>query len=188
VFEPLKTDRLIIRNWSEQDRDLFHEINSDDAVMGFFPFRRNRQQADELMDQLRHGIDQNGFGFSALELAKTGECIGFCGLHLCSGISSIPAGTIEIGWRLAVRYQGNGYVTEAARRWLSYGFEKLQLEEIVSFAVAENKPSIAVMQRLAMTARPERDFDYEGFPEAHAHLKHHVFFSITRREWLETGK
>ena len=44
----LTTERLIIRNWREKDRDLFHEINSDPEVMEFFPKRRNRAESDEL--------------------------------------------------------------------------------------------------------------------------------------------
>jgi RimJ/RimL family protein N-acetyltransferase len=187
MFDPLKTERLIIRNWRDGDRDLFFEINSDDEVMAFFPFRRDRAQADELMDRLASGIEHNGFGFAALELADTGACIGFCGLHRCSGISSMAEGTIEIGWRLAVRYQGNGYVTEAARRWLKYGFEKLHLDEIVSFAVAGNKPSIAVMQRLAMNPRPERDFDLQDIPDTHAHLRRHLVYTISRQDWKQAG-
>ena len=78
-MKPLHTPRLIIRNWEERDRPLFHRINSDDTVMEFFPFRRTREQADAVMDQLRAAIDANGYGFAALEIAETGEAIGFAG-------------------------------------------------------------------------------------------------------------
>ena len=30
-MKPLHTPRLVIRNWEERDRDLFHRINSDDG-------------------------------------------------------------------------------------------------------------------------------------------------------------
>ena len=76
MFDPLLTDRLIIRRWQESDRELFHEINSDEDVMAFFPFRRTRQQSDELMDILNNLIDKNGFSFSAVELKSTGQCVG----------------------------------------------------------------------------------------------------------------
>ena len=76
----LHTPRLIIRNWEERDRALFHRIKSDDVVMEFYPFRRTREQADAVMDQLQAAIDTNGYGFTALELAETGETIGFAGL------------------------------------------------------------------------------------------------------------
>ncbi|MGO4836699.1 GNAT family N-acetyltransferase, partial [Rhizobiaceae sp. 2RAB30] len=47
---PLQTNRLILRNWEERDRALFHRINSEEQVMEFFPFRRDRAQSDSLFD------------------------------------------------------------------------------------------------------------------------------------------
>ncbi|MEQ9017473.1 MAG: GNAT family N-acetyltransferase, partial [Nitratireductor sp.] len=75
----LETPRLVIRNWQDRDRELFFRINSDDRVMAFFPFRRDRAQAERLFDMLRDGIAGNGYGFAALELRATGAPIGFAG-------------------------------------------------------------------------------------------------------------
>lgn len=80
------------------------------------------------------------------------ECIGFIGLLDTDHLPFLPAGTVEIGWRLAPEFWGHGYVTEAAEAWLAYGFETLGLEEIVSFAVKDNSRSTAVMERLGMVA------------------------------------
>ena len=91
----LETDRLILRNWRETDRELFHEINSDEQVMQFFPMRRNRYQSDQMMDHVRDGISRNGFGFTPVELKKTGECLGFCGIHYCGEELNLPAGTVR---------------------------------------------------------------------------------------------
>lgn len=76
----LETDRLIIRNWREPDRDLFFEINSDETVMKFFPFRRDRASADAFFDHLKTLIAETGLGFYALESKATGETIGFAAL------------------------------------------------------------------------------------------------------------
>ena len=51
-MKPMRTERLILRNWEDRDRDLFHRINSDERVMRFFPFRRDRAQSDEFLDRL----------------------------------------------------------------------------------------------------------------------------------------
>jgi len=75
-----------------------------------------------------------------------------------------------------------GFATEAAHALLSYGFDILKLDEIVSFAVQNNLPSIAVMQRIGMTAEPERNFDHPRVPDSMPHLKRHVFFRITNPE------
>ncbi|WP_274424569.1 GNAT family N-acetyltransferase [Chelativorans sp. YIM 93263] len=179
----ITTERLIIRNWTDADRELFHRINSDSQVMEFYPFRRDREESDRMLDRLRSGIAERGFGFSALEIRDSETCIGFAGLHEVTGVPSLPAGTIEIGWRLVPEYWGKGYVSEAARAWLAFGFETLGLEEIVSFAVWNNTRSTAVMERIGMTAAPERDFDHPTVPDTHPHLKRHVLYRIAREEW-----
>lgn len=42
---------------------------------------------------------------------------------------------VEIAWRLARKYWGFGYATEAARLAMDYGFRTVRLEEIVSFTL-----------------------------------------------------
>ena len=182
-MKPLPTDRLILRNWREGDRELFQLINSDDRVMEFFPFRRTREQSDELMDILAAGIEKNDFGFAVIEIAETGETAGFAGLHLCDGIPGLEPGDVEIGRRLAPQFWGKGIVTEAAHRWLDYGFNDLGLKRIVSFAVEGNDRSTAVMERIGMTRRPDMDFDHPKVPETHPHLRRHVFYELTASNW-----
>jgi RimJ/RimL family protein N-acetyltransferase len=180
---PLRTERLILRSWEDRDRDLFHRINSDDRVMEFFPFRRDRAQADAVMDQMRADIAADGYGWTAAEIAATGECIGFVGLHDTEMEPLLPAGTMEIGWRLAPEFWGKGYVTEAARAWLAFAFEQLGHNEIVSFAVRNNFRSTAVMERLGMRRDPSGDFDHPEIPDTHPELKRFALYRLRRKKW-----
>ncbi|MEC9343302.1 MAG: GNAT family N-acetyltransferase [Pseudomonadota bacterium] len=185
TFRPIETERLVIRNWREEDRDLFHAINSDDRVMEYFPFRRDRAAADRVMDLLASAIERDGHGFTALERRDTGECIGFAGLARASlEGAGFPQDMIEIGWRLHHPWWGLGFAGEAAHAWLQQGFGELGLDEIVSFAVHDNDRSTAVMRRIGMRRDPARDFDHAGVPETHPHLRRHVFYALTREEWL----
>lgn len=187
-MNPIRTERLILRNWEERDRDLFHRINSDEQVMRFFASRRDRAQSDELMDMLRAGIAERGYGFSAAEIEATGECIGFVGIHPVGIETAIPPGSIEIGWRLAPEYWGFGYVTEAALAMLALGFETFDLREIISFAVWNNHRSIAVMHRIGMVADPASDFHHPRVPDTHPELKPHVMYRLTRERWRAAPK
>lgn len=183
---PLQTKRLILRNWEERDRALFHRINSEEQVMEFFPFRRDRAQSDSLFDSLRDGIVERGFGFAAAQIAATGKCIGFVGLYPAEYLEPfLPKDTIEIGWRLAPEYWGQGYVTEAAETHLAHGFGPLGFDEIVSFAVANNSRSTAVMERLGMRRDAAGDFDHPRVPDTHPHLKRHVLYRLTRADWQD---
>lgn len=180
----LETTRLRIRNWLETDRPLFAEINADPKVMEFFPRQRSRQEADALMDEAQRRISETGLGFFALALRDTDEPIGFLGLARTDLEPFLPDGTVEIGWRLAVRFWRQGYVTEASEAMLRQGFEKHGLAEIVSFAVENNKRSTAVMQRLGMRRDPARDFVHPRVPDTAPQLQQHVLYAISRDEWL----
>jgi RimJ/RimL family protein N-acetyltransferase len=177
------TDRLLLRNWTDADRPLFHEINSDPEVMEFFAFRRDRAEADSMLDSIRNAIATAGLGFYAMALKETDEPIGFCGLWRPELEPFLPAGTIEIGWRLAKRHWGKGYVTEAGEASLRHGFTQFNPSEIVSFAVADNHRSTNVMRRLGLHHDPDRDFDHPRIPDTHPHLKRHVLYAISRQQW-----
>ncbi|CCV07707.1 putative acetyltransferase [Mesorhizobium metallidurans STM 2683] len=187
-MRPIRTERLILRNWAERDRDLFHRINSNERVMEFFPFRRDRAAADAKMDEFQDAVDRDGYGWSAVEIAASGECIGFVGLNLAEIEPIAPAGTIEIGWRLAPEFWGRGYVKEAAEAWLAYGFVTLGLTEIVSFAVWNNLRSTAVMERLGMGRDFSGDFDNSRVPDTHPQLKRHVLYRLTAEDWRKSRR
>lgn len=179
----IETARLRLRGWREGDRDLFHEINADRKVMEYFPFRRTRAESDALFDRLRAMMLEDGLGFHAVALKDSDEAMGFCGLAKAGIEPVLPVGTVEIGWRLATRFWGNGYITEAASALLAHGFDTLQLPEIVSFAVAANRRSVAVMQRIGLRRDPTRDFDHPRVPDDRPDLKRHVMYALTMREW-----
>jgi RimJ/RimL family protein N-acetyltransferase len=178
---PIGTDRLILRQWRDEDRQPFFEMNADPEVMRFFKRTRSRAEADALFDRIRGEIDRDGYGFWAVELREIGKVIGFAGLRdIHFDAPFTPA--VEIGWRLLTPYWGKGYATEAARASLACGFEKVKLAEIVSFAVRENWPSRRVMERIGMRRQAQYDFDdpdaSPGSPLARC-----AFYRLTAADW-----
>jgi len=178
----LETERLIIRNWQITDRDLFYQINSDDRVMEYFTIRRTREQSNKMMDDLKQGISKNGYGFTAIALKQNNQPVGFCGLADASDEDPMFDGHFQIGWRLAPQFWGNGYATESARALLRFGFEKLNTNEILAFAVVGHNRSFAVMERIGMSHDPSRDFIHPQVPETHPHLRKHLTYSIKINE------
>lgn len=180
----LETGRLIIRPWRDDDRPVFATLNADPAVMAFFTFTRTWAEADAVMDKLNDHIDRHGFGFWALESKESGETIGFTGLQNINFEARFcPA--VEIGWRLLRPHWGKGYATEAAEASLTFAFERLGLEEIVSFAVESNTRSRAVMERIGMVRDPEFDFDHPLIDPEHPFARH-AFYRIRRADWQRT--
>ncbi|HEV7433889.1 MAG TPA: GNAT family N-acetyltransferase [Pseudorhizobium sp.] len=173
----LETERLLVRSWIESDRDLFREINADSKVMEFFPFRRSHDEADALLERINGSIQETGLGFYALEVKDTGEPIGFCGLSLANMPEIFPTETVEIGWRLATRFWGHGYVTEAGRALLDLAFREKAVPAVLAFAVEENHRSTAVMERIGMRRCRDMDFIHPRVPNTHTHLKRHVVYA-----------
>jgi RimJ/RimL family protein N-acetyltransferase len=178
---PLRSQRLILRNWTDSDRPLFHRINSHDEIMRFFPMRRDRAQSDAMMDLLSQAIERDGFGWTAAQRIDTGDCIGFVGLSIAEIAGILDPGAMEIGWRLVPEAWGKGYATEAAERLAAFAFDELGRDRIYSFAVLENRPSIAVMERLGMTQLA--DFDHPRVPDSHPHLRRHALYELTANAW-----
>jgi len=180
----LTTDRLLLRQWRDSDRDLFAAMNADPAVMEHFPALQTSEQSDSLIDRTSPGIEGRGWGLWALEVRDTGEFIGFTGLSVPSFEAHFtPA--VEVGWRLTKRAWGNGYATEAARAALAHGFGPAGLDEIVSFTATTNLPSQRVMQRIGMTHDEADDFDHVRLPAGHR-LQRHVLYRIDRAQWEST--
>lgn len=180
----IETPRLILRNWRDSDRAFFHEINSDPVVMEFFPALRSREESDALMDRVVAMINDDSFGFYALQDKNTGDAIGFTGLMRTDIEPFVPKGVLEIGWRLPQRHWGKGYVTEAAHACLDYAFNQREQEKVVSFAVHNNHRSSAVMERIGMVHHAENDFDHPKVPDSHPQLKRHVLYTLSKDQWL----
>ena len=88
--------------------------------------------------------------------------------------ASSPRSRPQSRWdgRLARPYWGHGYATEGARAALAFGFDELDLEEIVSFTSAINERSRKVTERLGMWRDPRRRL---CIPSSHLALSGRTF-------------
>jgi RimJ/RimL family protein N-acetyltransferase len=176
----LTTERLILRRWREADRETFARMNADRRVMEFFPDPLSREESDLLMGRIEAHFEQHGFGLYAVELRRNHLFIGYVGLAVPTFQAAFTP-CVEIGWRLAADYWGEGLATEGARRMVRYAFEDLRLDALVSFTVPGNTRSRRVMTKLGMTHDPAEDFDHPNLPEGHA-LRRHVLYRLRRAE------
>jgi RimJ/RimL family protein N-acetyltransferase len=173
----IETARLGLRNWQEEDVPLFAKMNADPRVMEFFPSLLTATETAEMIQRIQTHIKTNGFGFWAVELKDSNEFIGFTGLAIPRFQAAFTP-CVEIGWRLAAEYWNKGYAQEAANACFDYGFDQLQLPEIVAFTTVANKRSIYVMERTGM--KYQMEFDHPSVDEAGG-LRRHVLY-VKRNE------
>ncbi len=182
----ITTERLLLRQWQEEDLEPFARLNADPKVMEFFPKVKTREESASLLKNLATHIEKHGWGFWAASLLQTGEFIGLMGLEQVSFQAAFtPA--VEIGWRLAFEHWGKGYATEGAKAILRYGFEKLHLKEIVSTSVQNNTRSRSVMGKIGLRYDPQDDFDHPKLPTEDP-KRRHVLYRLKINEWQNASR
>ena len=114
-------------------------------------------------------------------MSATGTFAGFIGL-LRAEFHARFTPAVEIGWRLAPEFRGQGLAPEEARAALASGFGQLGLSEIMSFTALANAPSIRVMEKIGMRRDPQYDFDHSALSDDDT-LRAHVLYRITSQEF-----
>jgi RimJ/RimL family protein N-acetyltransferase len=154
----IETQRLILREWREEDIEPLHSMSNDPRVMATLGPLMSHEDSLALIDRLVERQKDFGFTFWALELADNEAFIGFCGLV------------------------GGG---EAAVATLNWGFSSLKENEIWAVTSSGNARSWGLMERLGMIRHPDLDFEHPGVPDG-SPLKSHITYSIRSDEWLKT--
>jgi RimJ/RimL family protein N-acetyltransferase len=181
----IRTPRLRVRAWREDDFEPFAAMNADPRVMEFYPAVLSRAESRVRFDRGRARMAERGYGFWPVEVIGGAPFAGMVGL----ADPDFPAHfqpAVEIGWRLAAAHWDRGYATEAARAVLAHGFERLGLREIVSFTTTENVRSRHVMEKLGMRRLPGEDFLHPLIPEGHP-LRPHVLYRLARADFPTAG-
>lgn len=181
----LRTERLVLRRWREDDLEPFAALNADPRVMEHFPAPLSRAESDAMVERIEAHFEEHGWGLWAAEVIASGAFIGFIGLWTPRFDAHFtPA--VEVGWRLAHEHWGHGYAPEGARAAITHGFECLGLQEIVSMTSVGNDRSRRVMEKLGLTHDPADDFDHPSMPPGHR-LERHVLYRLRRDAWAGGG-
>jgi RimJ/RimL family protein N-acetyltransferase len=178
----VKTSRLVLRGWTDDDREPFASLNCDPEVTRYLGPAMSRTESDALVDRMMAEWQAEGHGLWAVVPLEGGECIGFVGLHVAAFEAAFTP-CVEVGWRLARSAWGRGYAPEAASAAALYGFDKCGLDEIVSFTAETNTKSRRVMEKLGMTHDPTEDFDHPNVGEDDP-LRRHVLYRLRREHFV----
>jgi len=179
----LETERLICRPWRTEDLDPFSALCADPEVMRYFPSTLTRLETHALMDRAMAKQEKDGFCFAPVVTRTENEFLGFVGLSIPSYPTPLPFDPcVEIGWRLKRSAWGKGFASEAATAWLRFGFETINLTEVVSFTAAQNHPSRKVMERIGMSRDVAGDFDHPILDKDHL-LAKHVLYRLSAGDW-----
>lgn len=182
-MQPLETDRLILRPFTAEDDAVIMRISSDpDTVKYLYYWGREgmtpRQDTDRFLykhaiaEWQRKPIRMREY---AVVLKENMQVIGD------ASIENYGGGKGEIGWILLPEYRGRGYATEAAKRLLRFGFETLELKEIIAECDERNGFSSRVMERSGMHFSRRIP---QGRPDKGDGIRaDELIYSVNRADW-----
>ncbi len=142
----LETERLLLREWIQEDAAHLLELNRDPEVIRYTGDGPFASEEDALA--LIHGYDhyeQYGMGRWAVVRREDLAFLGWCGIKFLSASEEF-----DVGYRFLKKYWGKGYATEAALACLEYGFKKLHLPQVVGRAMKDNLGSIRVLEKIGL--------------------------------------
>lgn len=169
----LRTPRLLLREWRDDDAAPFLAMSDDPAMSEHLP-----PGDTAWMGRTRSHWATHGYGQFVVELPGEASLIGVIGLvQVPENYPCAPG--VHVTWRIAHPYWGRGYAREGAQATLDDGFGRLGLGEIVAITVPANRRSRGVMERLGMTRDPADDFDHPRYQAGHP-LCRHVLYRARR--------
>ncbi|MEU1043408.1 GNAT family N-acetyltransferase [Streptomyces sp. NPDC005551] len=161
----IRTPRLVLRRWTDDDLAPLADINADSQVMrwvGDGSLLGLDETATEI-EQWEEEWDEEGFGIFAVELLASGELAGFAGLSVPEFLPEVlPA--VAISWRLGSSFWGQGYASEAAHAVLEFALQDRGLDRVISINRMGNDASENVISKLGLTLERETEHPVYGYP------------------------
>jgi ribosomal-protein-alanine N-acetyltransferase len=144
-FPELHSERLHLRELNEEDVEAIYSLRSNEAVNTYInrPLATHRSDARYFIHSMKDGILAGEWVYWGICIKEWPEVIG----TICLWEFSRDWGA-EIGYEMHPDFQGMGYMREAARAVLAYGFEELNLSYIIGIMHAQNQPSRRLMDKL----------------------------------------
>lgn len=160
----LQTERLLITDITESDKDKYCELYTDDTLNQYwgYDYRSDLNGESPTPDyfltfqQKLKNIKEE----YALAVKKKGVLIGELVLHNFDYF-----GGVEIGFRFFNAQQGKGYATESASQLVEYAFNMLGAKKVKTRCFKQNIPSARLIKRL-------------GFSEVREDQTHYYFEKI----------
>ena len=154
----LETQRFFLRELQEDDAESFFQLNSNPNVLQFTgdePFA-NVEEA-RLFLQNYQEYQKFGFGRWAIISKENQKFVGWCGLKFHP-----VTGEVDLGFRLFEGFWSQGIATETAKACIDYGFNSLNLNEIIGRAMKDNLASITVLKKCGFVF--SKDIKLDGKP------------------------
>jgi [ribosomal protein S5]-alanine N-acetyltransferase len=144
----LETPRLTLRRLKAADAEAVYAYASDPEVAQYMQWERHRTVADS-HSFIRWSLERYAEGRSGdwgVTVKGEDQLVGTCGFFDWD----LRHARAEVGYVIARTHWNQGYMTEALRAMLAFGFGPMALTRIQGLCVSENAASARVMEKAGM--------------------------------------
>ena len=167
----IETERLLLRELTENDFDALYKVLADSNIMQYYPYTFNEHKVKEWINRNIERYQILGFGLWAVCLKATNEVIGDCGLTMQLINGQIKP---EIGYHIRADKQKNGFAKEAAIAVRDWTFNNTPFNVVYSYMKHTNEPSYKTAISYGCKQVGEYIDDMNEITKV---------FAITREEW-----
>lgn len=157
----ISTERLILRPFTLDDRDILFQITQEENIFRYFP-TKEAWAMEKVENYINHQIfhwEKFQYGHWAVTLRENGQVMGFNGLEFLSDTNET-----EVGYLFSKVFWGKGYATEATISVVRFGIEDIKLKEIIGLTDPENIASQRVLEKSGLSfTRRQSYFGMEMF-------------------------
>lgn len=147
-----ESERLLYRPIEISDAEALFELDSNPNVhqyLGNQPLT-SIDQVLGYINSLQNQYINNGIGRFAAVLKETNEVIGWAGIKFITEPENNHVNFYDLGYRLQEKHWRKGYALEAAKAWLDYGFNQMNISTMYASAHVDNVGSNTILQRIGM--------------------------------------
>lgn len=188
MINPMITDRLILREYTDADKNAYFRLKSDPKTMYYLQDIRLRSLKEAEADLSEVLNDQKSekrkFYFFHIELKDTREQVGSIGYTVTD---FTPAGKmVNAGYFIYPKFWNQGYTSEAFLRVLQFAFAENSVYRVTTGCLTENAGSERVMVKCGLIKEAEH-LDWEWHD---GKMKNRVEYRLLKSEWenLQNGK
>ncbi len=148
-FQPLLTERLLLRRSRPEDAETISVYRSDPDVHRHQGWERTDAEGlrAEIEEMARRAPGEpGGWVQLSVEQRESGRLVGDVGISRADGEPDV----IKLGYTMAPEFQGRGYGTETVRALVAYAFENLGAGVVRAYTSVDNVPSIRVAEKVGM--------------------------------------
>jgi [ribosomal protein S5]-alanine N-acetyltransferase len=160
----LETNRLLLRKIEPTDAPALFELDSNPNVMRYLGGKtiQSINQIHTMIEYIHQQYSQNGIGRYAVILKETNELVGWSGIKYVTEPENNFVNFYDLGYRFIERYWGKGYGYEAAKPWIDFAFNKMNIEKLNADAHINNAGSNRILQNLGFQLINQ--YEWEGYP------------------------